>query len=73
MTHLLQTYSVSALRRRALLRGAASAFDLRGNTMRQVRVGGTPEEYDARAIARDWRVVGEDLRAAMMAYGTSRS
>lgn len=72
VTQLLQTYSVRALHRRAFLRGAASAFDLRGNTMRQLRVHGTPEEYDARAVARDWQVVGEDLRAAMTTYDATR-
>jgi hypothetical protein len=68
VTRLLQTYSVRALHRRAFLRGAASAFDLRGNTMRQLRVHGTPEEYDAQAVARDWQVVGNDLRSAMSSY-----
>lgn len=72
MTQLLQTYSVRGLRRRAYLRGAASAFDLRGSTMRQLKVHGTPEEYDARAVARDWATVGEDLRAAMASYDASR-
>jgi hypothetical protein len=72
MTVLLQTYTVRALRRRSFLRGAASAFDLSGNTLRQLRVHGTPEDYDVAAVARDWQAVGDDLRSAMRNYAASR-
>jgi hypothetical protein len=72
MTTLLGTFRVSALGRRALLRGAAGAFDLRGNTRRQYVLGSDPEIADARAIGDDWAAVGGDLRVALDAAARHR-
>lgn len=71
MTTLLRTYSVAGLRRHALLRGAASAFDLRGNNKRTFRLGGSAEQVDAEAVRSDWLAVGADLRSAMDRYSAS--
>ena len=71
MTRLLRTWSVDRLRRRALWHGAASAFDLRGNTMRLYRLGSDPSRVDNEAIRADFEAVGADLRAAMDGYAQS--
>lgn len=68
MTRLLRTYTLRSLRRRAWLRGAASAFDLRGATYRQFRLGGDPWRADAEALGADFAAVGADLRAAVEGY-----
>lgn len=67
-SHLLRTYSVRSLRRSAYLRGAASAFDLRGNTLRQYRIAADPALVDYEAVAGDWKAVGDDLRGAMRSH-----
>jgi hypothetical protein len=67
MTFLLRTYTVRSLRRRAFLRGAASAFDLSGQTYRQYRTGG-----DDDAARTDFAAVGADLRAALATYAGRR-
>lgn len=72
MTTLLRTFDVSCLRRRAFLRGAASAFDLRGDTRRQFRLGTDPATVDAEAIRADFEAVGADLRGAMDNYAPER-
>ena len=65
MTELVGTFSVESLSRRAYLRGAASAVDLRGNTRRQYRFAKSPEQADASAVMDDWDAVGADLAGAM--------
>lgn len=65
MTSLVGTSNVRGYRRSALLRGAASALDLRGQTLAQYRIVQTPEEEDGEAIRDDWRQVGADLQEAM--------
>lgn len=72
MTYLLASYRVSLLARRAFLRGAASAFDLRGDTRRQYRFAPSSSAADARAIGADWAQVGGDLRAALDAAARER-
>ncbi|HEV2891380.1 MAG TPA: hypothetical protein VGX28_13490 [Frankiaceae bacterium] len=55
---------IRSLRRNATLRGAASAFDLRGNTTRHYpwlnRPGG-----DLAAVSADFEAVCADFRAAL--------
>lgn len=72
MTQLLGSFSVAALHRRAFWRGAASAFDLRGDTRRQYRFAASAAEADGRAIRNDWEQVGGDLRAALDAAAEQR-
>jgi len=64
VTRIVDTFGISDLSRRALLRGGASAFDLRGNTAGQYRLHATGEAADAAAIRNDWATVGADLKAA---------
>lgn len=67
MTRLLGTASVGDYVRQSWLRGAASAFDLRGNTLREYRTYSSPQAADADAIRDDWQRVGEDLGRAVRA------
>lgn len=60
MTTLLLSFTVDQLRRRSWLRGVASVLDLRGRTLQQYYVH-PDADTDSRAIADDWRVVGDDL------------
>lgn len=46
------------------LYGVARLFDFAG-TFDRYNESSTPEEADARAMYSDWRMVGEDLLAAM--------
>ena len=55
-----------------LLSGAFSLVDITGASLPRVRQYSTPEEAaraaakeDAAALARDWQIVGDDLRWAM--------
>ena len=68
MTTLLRTYTIRRLGARSLLRGAASAFDLRGQTSRQYVLGSDAGVVAADAIRADFEAVGADLRAAMRKY-----
>jgi hypothetical protein len=61
MTRLLCSFDVGWLRSRALLRGAASVLDLRGDTRRQYRW----PVSDADAPRDDWAQVTADLRSAL--------
>ena len=72
MTQLLGSFSVSSLGRRAFLRGAASAFDLRGDTRRQYRYAANEALADCQAIREDWEQVGGDLRSAIDAAAEAR-
>lgn len=65
MSELLGTFSIGSLRQSALLRGAASAFDLTGNTRRQYDFSPTPAEADLKALRADWEATGDDMRAAL--------
>jgi hypothetical protein len=65
MTQLLGSFGVAALSRRAFWRGAASAFDLSGNTMRQYRFVASETVADQQAIRSDWEAVGADMRTAL--------
>lgn len=62
MTRMLGTFTPGQLRRDAFLRGAASAFDLRGDTRRQYRFYTTDSQADLEAIRNDWRALGEQFR-----------
>lgn len=72
MTTLVSTLSVRALGRRAMLRGLASLFDLRGNTLRQYRIYSSAAEVDARSLADDWHTVGRDLTGAALTVTSQR-
>lgn len=72
MTQLPGSFSISALGRRAYLRGAASAFDLRGNTRRQYTFTSSAAEADVSAIREDWDQVGNDLRSTLDAAAEQR-
>lgn len=65
MTRLVGSFTVQGLHKRALLEGAASAFDLRGDTRRQYSLAPTPEMADLEAICDDWEALGHDFEAAM--------
>lgn len=64
MTRLFGTLSLDRFRRRATLRGAASAFDLRGDTTRHHPSLRDPDT-DAAALRADFEAVCADLRAAI--------
>lgn len=72
MSELLGSFTVRSLQRRALLRGAASAFDLTGNTRRQYRFARTGSEADIRALRADFRAIGDDMREALDAAARER-
>lgn len=72
MSELLSSFSVGQLHRRALIRGAASAFDLTGNTRRQYRFARSGAEADVRALRSDWEAVGADMREALQAAAVER-
>jgi hypothetical protein len=72
MTELLGTFSVRFLARRSFLRGAASAFDITGNTRRQYRSARSGADADFRALRADWRAVGGDMRGALDAAAKER-
>jgi len=72
VTTLFGTWSVASLRRKAFVRGFASAFDLRGDTRRQYRTPRDPAIADADAIRADFEAVGADLRLAMDLYAAGR-
>ena len=67
MTEILGTASVSDYHRTALLRGAASAFDLRGNTLRQYRLFGSSTGADRYAMSGDMKVVLDDVEVVTQA------
>ncbi len=48
--------------------GAGSIFNIAGNYF-DFNYSNTPEEADAKAIANDWGVVGQDLKEAMNTVG----
>lgn len=64
MSRIVGSYSIERLARRALVDGAASALDLRGNTRRQYRWALSEQAADDEAIGDDWTMVGQDLRRA---------
>jgi hypothetical protein len=65
VTRLLGSFDVEWLQRGALLRGAASVMNLRGDTRRHYRWYPSPDNDDAAALAEDWAQVGRDLREAI--------
>ena len=67
VTEIAGTGTIGDFKHGALLRGAASAFDLRGNTQRLYRSAPSPRIADRRALLNDMRVVREDARAAARA------
>lgn len=50
--------------RPSFLEGIARLVDF-GGFLNEYNTSNTPDEADFRAIAADWQVVGDDLRAAM--------
>ena len=64
MTTLLGTFGVGEIARRAGLRGAASAMDLRGNTLRQYRMYRHGPQADTDALRNDWRALSAYLAEA---------
>lgn len=72
MTELLGSFSVRGLRRRALLRGAASALDLRGDTRHQYVFARNGAEADIRALRDDWLAVGDDMSEALESAAVER-
>jgi hypothetical protein len=60
----MKRYSDFLFARPSFLEGVARVLDL-GSTLERRRKYATPEEADWAAIASDWRVVGDDLRAAI--------
>jgi hypothetical protein len=68
MTMFVGTWTADRFARRSFLRGAASAFDLRGATRRQYRAYWTPEEVDRYAVETDWQAVASDLNTAVERY-----
>lgn len=73
MSRIVGSFSVKSLARRTVVEGAASAFDLRGDTRRQYWWAASDREADAKAILDDWRAVGADLWHAFEAAGVPRS
>jgi hypothetical protein len=69
VTEIVGTARVSDFKHGAFLRGAASAFDLRGNTARHYRMSGSPSEADMRALLGDLRAVRSDMRTAARRTG----
>lgn len=65
MTVLLGTWDVDAYARTARLRGAASAFNLRGDTRWEYSPGASATQADLDALAGDWAAVGNDLALVM--------
>lgn len=49
--------------RPSFLEGIGRIFDL-GNTLNEYNRSQTPQDADARALASDWRVVGEEIASA---------
>ena len=45
------------------MQGVASALDI-GGTLIQYNVSNTPQEADTRALASDWAITGNDIKAA---------
>ncbi|QDZ15765.1 hypothetical protein [Humibacter ginsenosidimutans] len=68
MTLLFDTRRVSDSSLRDYIRGAASIFNLTGNTKREYNLAPTADEADARAIANDWAAVSGDLNDAIETY-----
>lgn len=66
-TIILNTVSAVHLGWWSFLRGAASAFDLRGRTNRSYSLFETADEADLTAIQNDWETVSDDLGAAIHA------
>ncbi len=64
VTRILGTITVAGLDSSATLRGAASAFNLRGNTVNEYRHYTDAVDTDMAAIAGDWQQVGADLESA---------
>jgi len=52
----------------SFLQGLASALDI-GGTLLEYNQSATPEEADARALATDWAVVGNDMKKAIKQTG----
>ena len=65
MTRLLLTFGVRSQPTRDYLRGAASVFDLRGDTRRHYNMARSPVDADRLAIANDWYTVAHDLSSAV--------
>jgi len=55
----------------SFIEGAASAFDWQPLT-REYSVSPTPQGADARAMASDFYVTGDDMRAALAEYGRTQ-
>lgn len=72
MTELLGSFSVRRLRKLALVHGAASALDLRGDTRHQYRFARNGAEADIRALRDDWVNVGEDMAEALESAAVER-
>ncbi len=51
------------------LEGAARLLDL-GTTLQEYNASHTEAEADTRALANDWRAVGEDMMSAIRFYET---
>lgn len=63
MTELIGTGSISDFNHGAFLRGAAAAFDLRGNTTRLFGYAPSPQVADRLACLNDMQVVIQDSKA----------
>jgi hypothetical protein len=63
-TVVLNTFAANGSHRRDYVRGAAEAFNLRGNTSRHYHMHATGGEADAAAVENDWEAIGEDLSNA---------
>ncbi|GAA4068805.1 hypothetical protein GCM10023065_22250 [Microbacterium laevaniformans] len=64
-TTLFNTRHVSNSAAGDYWRGLGTIMNIRGNTHREYKFAHSEQEADEAAIADDWRVVGEDLFAAI--------
>ncbi|HOC93882.1 MAG TPA: hypothetical protein PKH33_16160 [bacterium] len=51
----------------SFLGGMARVLDL-GGTLKEYNSSSSSEEADARAISSDWKMVGKDIKAAMLRH-----
>lgn len=65
MTILFNTRRVRSSSARDYRRGAASVFNLSGDTSREYKFAQTEGDADRAAIENDWREVGDDMRRAL--------
>jgi hypothetical protein len=72
MTILFNTRRIRRSGARDYLRGAASVFNLSGDTSREYNFAHSEDEADSTAIGNDWREVGDDLRNALAAHNSER-